>query len=108
MMFGASMEAKLRLWAVLLRNAKAVFAWVAAGSVYAVGDLEMASRRVGRRCVPGVEATHRFRSWSRKLSVSGTAAATAGGDTRGADSKQAVKLQESPRQDRPKLTEGAG
>ena len=118
-MLGASMEAKLELWAVLWRNAQAPFAGVA-GSVYAVGELEMAPRRVGRRRMPSVDATHRFGSWSRKLSLSETAAAIAGsfdasarqwlpagGCANGAGSTRAGKLQESPRQGRPKLAEGA-
>ena len=49
------------------------FAWVAADTVYGVSELEMALRRAGRGYVLGVNATHHFHSWSRKLSVSGTA-----------------------------------
>jgi len=49
------------------------FAWVAADSIYGVGEIEMALRRAGRGYVMGVNATHHFHSWSHKLSVSGTA-----------------------------------
>jgi len=49
------------------------FAWVAADSIYGVGEIEMALRRAGRGYVMGVNATHHFHSWSRTLSVSGTA-----------------------------------
>ena len=49
------------------------FAWVAADSIYGVGEIEMALRRAGKGYVLGVNATHHFHSWSRKLSVSGTA-----------------------------------
>ena len=119
-MLGASMEAKVALRAALLRDPEAPFAWVATASVYGVGELEMALRRVGRRCLPGVNAIHRFHSWSRKLSVFRTVAATAGsldtsarqrlpagGDTGSTDSTRAGKLQGSPRQDKPKLAESA-
>ena len=49
------------------------FAWVAADSIYGVSEVEMALRRAGRGYVLGVNATHHFHSWSRTLSVSGTA-----------------------------------
>ena len=51
------------------------FRWVAADSVYGVGEMEMALRRAGRGYVLGVNSTHQFNSWSSKLSVSGTAEA---------------------------------
>lgn len=51
---------------------------VAADTVYGVGELEMALRRAGRGYVLGVAATHHLHSWSRKLSVSGTAEEIAG------------------------------
>ena len=54
------------------------FSWVAADTVYGVGELEMALRRAGRGYVLGVNATHQFHSWSAKLSVSGTAEEIAG------------------------------
>ena len=49
------------------------FAWVAADSIYGVGELETALRRAGKGYVLGVNATHHFHSWSRKLRVAGTA-----------------------------------
>jgi len=49
------------------------FAWVAADSVYGVGDIEMALRRAGKGYVLGVNATHHFRSWNAKRRVAGTA-----------------------------------
>ncbi|MGY3622296.1 SRSO17 transposase [Bradyrhizobium sp. USDA 10063] len=39
------------------------FAWVAADSVYGVGDLETALRRAGKGYVLGVHANHWFGSW---------------------------------------------
>lgn len=53
------------------------FSWVAADSVYGVGDIEMALRRKAKGYVLGVSAKHRFNSWSRKLAVAGTAEAIA-------------------------------
>ena len=49
------------------------FGWVAADSVYGVGDIEIALRRAGKGYVLGVNATHHFRSWGRKRPVAGTA-----------------------------------
>jgi SRSO17 transposase len=49
------------------------FGWVAADSVYGVGDIEIALRRAGKAYVLGVNATHHFRSWVRKPAVAGTA-----------------------------------
>lgn len=49
------------------------FAWVAADSVYGVGDVEMALRRTGKGYVLGVNSNHPFRSWRRGPPVSGTA-----------------------------------
>ena len=50
------------------------FAWVAADSVYGVGDIEMALRRAGKGYVLGVSANHHFGSWQDKPPVAGTAA----------------------------------
>ena len=52
--------------------AKAPFAWVAADSVYGVGDIEMALRRAGKGYVLGVTGKHQFRSWG-KAPVAGAA-----------------------------------
>jgi len=49
------------------------FAWVAADSVYGVGDIEMALRRAGKGYVLGVNANHHFGSWHGKPPVAGTA-----------------------------------
>jgi SRSO17 transposase len=53
--------------------AGAPFAWVAGGSVYGVGEIEMALRRAGKGYVLGVDATHPFNSWIGKPLVAGTA-----------------------------------
>ena len=49
------------------------FAWVAADSVYGVGDIERTLRRAGKGYVLGVAANHHFGSWSGKPPVAGTA-----------------------------------
>jgi len=49
------------------------FAWVAADSVYGVGELEAALRRAGKGYVLGVSANHWFGSWSAELVVAGEA-----------------------------------
>ncbi len=49
------------------------FAWVAADSVYGVGELEMTLRHNGKGYVLGVNSTHRFNSWQRNPAVGGTA-----------------------------------
>jgi SRSO17 transposase len=46
---------------------------VAADSVYGVGDIEMALERAAKDYVPGVNASHSFRSWGKPLAVNGTA-----------------------------------
>ncbi|MGL4440924.1 MAG: IS701 family transposase [Bosea sp. (in: a-proteobacteria)] len=53
--------------------AEVPFAFVAADSVYGVGDIEMALRRAGKGYVLGVNANHHFRSWGDKPRVAGTA-----------------------------------
>src|SRR3954449_990517 len=49
------------------------FAWVAADSIYGVGEIEMALRRKAKGYVLGVGASHRFNSWIDKPEVAGTA-----------------------------------
>lgn len=49
------------------------FSWVAADSVYGVGDIEMALKRAAKGYVLGVSANHPFRSWDKPLTVAGTA-----------------------------------
>ena len=53
--------------------AEVPFAWVAADSVYGVGEIEMALRRAGKGYVLGVNATQPFNSWIGKPEVAGTA-----------------------------------
>ena len=53
------------------------FAWVAADSVYGVGEIEMALRRKAKGYVLGVAASHRFNSWIDKPEAAGTAEAIA-------------------------------
>jgi SRSO17 transposase len=50
------------------------FAWVAADSVYGVGDIEQALRRAGKGYVLGVSSNHHFGSWLGKPAVAGSAA----------------------------------
>jgi SRSO17 transposase len=50
------------------------FRWVAADSVYGVGDIERELRCMGKGYVLGVASTHVFRSWGKKRLVAGTAA----------------------------------
>ena len=58
-------------------RAEVPFAWVAADSVYGVGDIESALRRAGKGYVLGVNANHHFGSWHGKRPVAGTAEAIA-------------------------------
>ncbi|MGH8473196.1 MAG: IS701 family transposase, partial [Gammaproteobacteria bacterium] len=53
------------------------FNWVAADSVYGVGEIETALRRAGKGYVLGVNANHPFNSWDNPRAVAGTAAAIA-------------------------------
>jgi len=50
------------------------FRWVAADSVYGVGDIERDLRHLGKGYVLGVDSTHVFRSWGKKRLVAGSAA----------------------------------
>jgi SRSO17 transposase len=49
------------------------FRWVAADTVYGVGDIERDLRRAGKGYVLGVSANHWFASWNKLEPVSGTA-----------------------------------
>jgi SRSO17 transposase len=49
------------------------FAWVAADSVYGVGDVETALRRAGRGYVLGVNANHWFGAWNTTPLIAGEA-----------------------------------
>lgn len=55
-------------------EANVPFAWVAADSVYGVGDIEMCLRRAGKGYVLGVNGNSPFNSWIGKPPVAGTAA----------------------------------
>jgi len=47
------------------------FSWVAADSVYGVGDIEQTLRRAGKGYVLGVKSDHHFGSWHGKPAVAG-------------------------------------
>jgi SRSO17 transposase len=49
------------------------FAWVAADSVYGVGEVEMALRRAGKGYVLGISSNHSVKSWGKAKPLSGTA-----------------------------------
>ena len=55
-------------------QAEVPFAWVAADSIYGVGEIELALRRAYKGYVLGVTGQHRFWSWDANLDVAGTAA----------------------------------
>lgn len=59
--------------------AKVPFRWVAADSVYGVGEIEMALRRAGKGYVLGVSSDHGFNSWGKTRAVGGTAQTIAAG-----------------------------
>ena len=49
------------------------FSWVAAASIYGVGELETTLRRAGKGYVLGVTAKHWFNSWHSEIQVAGEA-----------------------------------
>ena len=49
------------------------FSWVAADSIYGVGELETSLRRAGKGYVLGVTAKHWFNSWQSEIHVAGEA-----------------------------------
>jgi len=51
----------------------APFAWVAADTVYGVGEIEKALRRAGKGYVLGVPGNHLFRSWRKQPPIAGEA-----------------------------------
>jgi hypothetical protein len=59
-------------------KAGVAFAWVAADSIYGVGEVEKVLRRAGKGYVLGVTGAHQFRSWG-KAPVAGTADEIAAG-----------------------------
>ena len=75
---GVGFATKARLALAMLERAIAAgvpFAWVAADSVYGVGEVETALRRAGKGYVLGVNAAHSFNSWGDKP-LSDTASAS--------------------------------
>jgi SRSO17 transposase len=54
-------------------QAEVPFAWVAADSIYGVGDIELALRHAYKGYVLGVTGQHRFWSWEADRDISGTA-----------------------------------
>src|SRR3982750_1718703 len=54
-------------------QAEVPFAWVAADSIYGVGEIELALRRADKGYVLGVTGQHSFWSWDPDLAISGTA-----------------------------------
>jgi len=50
------------------------FRWVAADTVYGVGEVEQVLRRAGKGYVLGVASTQAFHSWGKPCAISGTAA----------------------------------
>jgi SRSO17 transposase len=77
---GTAFATKPRLACAMIERAiaaKVPFAWVAADSVYGVGEIETALRRAGKGYVLGVNGTHPFNSWGDKPPVAGTAEAIA-------------------------------
>jgi SRSO17 transposase len=49
------------------------FAWVAADTVYGVGEVEQVLRRASRGYVLGVTGAHRFHSWGKEELIAGSA-----------------------------------
>ena len=75
---GTTFATKPGLALAMIERARAAgvpFSWVAADTVYGVGDIEMALRRAGKGYVLGVKTDHRFNSWIGKPPVAGTAEA---------------------------------
>jgi SRSO17 transposase len=73
---GITFATKPRLALAMIERAiatKIPFAWVAADSVYGVGEIEAALRRAGKGYVLGVNGSRPFNSWSGKPPVAGTA-----------------------------------
>src|SRR3954464_5559821 len=73
---GIAFAAKPRLALAMIGRAiaaKVPFAWVAADSVYGVGEVETALRQAGKGYVLGVNGSRPFSSWGGKPPVAGTA-----------------------------------
>jgi SRSO17 transposase len=79
---GITFATKPRLALTIVERAIAAgvpFAWVAADSVYGVGEIETALRRAGKGYVLGVNGSHSFNAWIGEPAVAGTAEAIAHG-----------------------------
>jgi SRSO17 transposase len=73
---GVTFATKPRLALAMIGRAIAAgvpFAWVAADSVYGVGEIETTLRRAGKGYVLGVNGSHPFNSWGDKPPAAGTA-----------------------------------
>jgi SRSO17 transposase len=73
---GTAFATKPQLARAMIARALAAgvpFAWVAADSIYGVGEIEMALRRAYKGYVLGVTGQHQFWSWGAPTGVSGTA-----------------------------------
>ena len=67
---------KPKLAAAMIKRAilaRVPFAWVAADTVYGVGDIENVLRRAGKGYVLGVSSAHWFGSWNREQPLGGSA-----------------------------------
>src|SRR6516165_792090 len=72
---GFATKPHLAAWMIARAAATGVpFSWVAADSVYGVGEIERDLRCLGKGYVLGVDSAHVFRSWGMKRLVAGTAA----------------------------------
>lgn len=79
---GTKFATKPRLAVEMIERALATdvpFAWVAADTVYGVGDIEMILRGANKGYVLGVKSDHGFHSWGKPELVSGTATSIAKG-----------------------------
>jgi SRSO17 transposase len=73
---GTAFATKPNLALKMIRRVPAAdvpFGWVAADSVYGVGDIEVALRGAGKGYVLGVSANRRFQSWHGPPPIAGTA-----------------------------------
>jgi SRSO17 transposase len=71
-----SFATKPRIAVQIIKRALAAnvpFAWVAADTVYGVGEVEQVLRRAGRGYVLGVTGAHRFHSWGKAKLIAGSA-----------------------------------